>query len=788
MALDNPRKLVVRFLAHLREPLFLNAYALILSSVATSALGIFYWGVAARTYPPEILGTNTALMSSMQLLSLLAQMGLVNVAIRFIPGAGRMTARLVVLGYLFALVMAFVTALVFILGIGQWTPSLRFVRDNPILAISFIVSTMGWVIFVIQDAVLVGLRHATLVPIENIIFAVVKIVLLTIFVRFIPEYGIFASWVIPSVAILVPTNILIFGFLIPRHVKKTAERAVPLHLRTIINFIAGNYLSTLVWNITISVLPLLVFQSVGAETSAYFYLPWTITFALHLVSSNMNMSFLAEVASDASKLASYSYRTWLNTIRLLVPAVLIIVIGAPVLLQLFGGNYATGGSGLMRLLALSTFGYSFTAHFLDISRARGRIKDAVIIQITLCFLIIMLGYLFLQEWGIVGIGIAWFIAQIAVGGVVFATKLRAMWLSEIHNSRLTRNINNVIRGIRSSRFLPLNAITLKRARRIISEVTVSSSSLEVSGWSKLTVIPTFSDMAVVAVGPEHSDAEGIIKITRSSHAKICYAKQITILAALSGDERLSSLKPLIPVISYQGITDNQFYSIERRIPGVSAIDSIIMQESWIQVCIAAIKAIRLLHDQTTKTMCVGDEILQHWIGDRLGIISRLYRQSRPGFLSQGAIAQISEYLHKSLLNQQFAVTWVHGDYWPGNLLVNPHNLDITGIIDWESAGPDELPETDVLFLFMTTRMLRTGMEFGEVAIDLLSNPFLTIDEKRIIKEADLDSMLDTPSLRTLALLTWLRHVSDALNRTSGRSTNWYWNYLNVEKVLRTICP
>ena len=62
--------------SHLRTPLFRNGYALLASSAATSALGLFYWVLAARYYSTETVGLGSALLSAMMLLSGIAQLSL----------------------------------------------------------------------------------------------------------------------------------------------------------------------------------------------------------------------------------------------------------------------------------------------------------------------------------------------------------------------------------------------------------------------------------------------------------------------------------------------------------------------------------------------------------------------------------------------------------------------------------------------------------------------------------------------------------------------------------------
>lgn len=78
--------LVARLAAHLHNPLYRNGYALASSSVITAGIGMLYWILAARTYPPGLVGLNSAMISVMMLLGGIAQLNLADGAVRFPQG------------------------------------------------------------------------------------------------------------------------------------------------------------------------------------------------------------------------------------------------------------------------------------------------------------------------------------------------------------------------------------------------------------------------------------------------------------------------------------------------------------------------------------------------------------------------------------------------------------------------------------------------------------------------------------------------------------------------------
>ena len=100
---------------------------------------------------------------------------------------------------------------------GCGRPRWRFLASSPLFALWFVLATMAWCIFTLQDSVLAGMQQAIWVPIENTIFAVAKIALLLLFAWPAARYGIFASWTIPGAAVLLPISYLIFRRLLPRH-------------------------------------------------------------------------------------------------------------------------------------------------------------------------------------------------------------------------------------------------------------------------------------------------------------------------------------------------------------------------------------------------------------------------------------------------------------------------------------------------------------------------------------------------------------------------------------------
>ena len=411
-------------LAHLRTPLYRNAYALMLTVVTTSGLGIVYWVLAARYYPIEVVGLNSAIIAAMTFVAGVSQRSLISALVRFIPQAGRATTKLILYSYLLSILGTLIVAPIFLLGLSIWSPQLSDLGTDLGLAAWFVLASMIWCLFTLQDSALTGLREAIWIPLENTIFAIVKLGLLVLFAVAIPYYGIFASWTIPVALTLLPVNFLIFRRLIPRHIEATRGQALPLRPRQIIDYMGGDYLAGIFSLASTTLLPVLVATKAGASANAHFYLAWLVANSLQLITTNMAMSLTVEAAADETKLADYTYRTFIHIARLLIPVVAIMLVVAPFVLRIFGTSYADEGATLLRLLTLATIPQMVNAVYMGMARVQRRMTSIVVVQVALCVGTLGLSYLLLGTYDIATVGWAVLISQTVVAIVLAATAMR----------------------------------------------------------------------------------------------------------------------------------------------------------------------------------------------------------------------------------------------------------------------------------------------------------------------------------------------------------------------------
>ena len=414
---------LARLRQHVRAPLFGNVYALTLNTVVSTALGSVYWVLAARLYSPHELGIGAAAVSTMTLLSNLSQLNLNSALARFLPASGASGGRLVAYAYGASSLVAVAVSTTFLVVAPAVSDRLTFFAASPLLAVLFCASVVAWGIFTLQDSVLVALRGAVWVPVENAAFGVAKALLLVAVAGTLPGLGVFVSWNVPVVVALVPVNLLVFWRLLPR--LRALRPAAPPDWRLLRRFVALDYLGYLFMQAGTNALPLLVVARLGAAANGLFYVAYAISTSLELVVYNFGMSLTVEGSRDESRLALYARQLLRRAFLLFTPAVALLCLTAPLLLAVFGQQYVRADATL-RLLAVAVLPKLLVTVFVAVSRVQKRVGRIVAVQALASTLVVSLSLVATGRLGILGVGVAYLISQTVVASAVLPSLLRLL--------------------------------------------------------------------------------------------------------------------------------------------------------------------------------------------------------------------------------------------------------------------------------------------------------------------------------------------------------------------------
>src|SRR5919107_810054 len=352
------------------NPVARDGLALVLSSGLTSAVGLLYWVVAARLFAPATVGVNSVALSTMQLLGGIAHLNLTQALLRFGPVAGRQTRRLMLACYTVASVVAALVGLGYAAGAPRWAPEMVETVGYVPLLVFFAVATPVWAIFTMQDYLLTALKRAT-------------------------------------VLIVLPVNAWLLLRVIPQ--LATGAPVEPIRPKAIARFVRSDYAGATLWQIAMNGLPALVLARLGAEDAAVYGIVWTITISLYLIPSGMGQSMIAHTAGDPAQAAAARRAMVRRSLALVVPAAVVLSVGAYPVLWLFGEHYAQQGAWALALAALSAIPQVITASTVAQARVQQRMRVLVLVPGSLAVAGLGSAWLLMPGLGITGVALAWLV-------------------------------------------------------------------------------------------------------------------------------------------------------------------------------------------------------------------------------------------------------------------------------------------------------------------------------------------------------------------------------------------
>ncbi len=366
----------------LRVPLYRNAYALMLNTAVNSVFGLLYWIVAAHVFSDDEVGRGNALVSLMLLVSALTQLNFSQALIRFLPRSGTASARLVGNAYGLSAGLAVIgSAAVMAYCHFLLAPGAALYVSLP-FAGWFVVSTAAWSIFNLQDATLTGLRSSSWVPLENGLYGLAKLGLLVVVAGTSLDHGVFTSWTLPVIALLVPVNLLVFRRILPRHSAETATDQITPTRRRLTRYMGGDYTGMVFTQLSTTFLPVLVVHLLGPADGAYLLPAQTIFAAMNLLSAAITSSLVVEGAKDGARAHRFALAVLRRIGVTVLPAAVVLALAAPWVLGLFGPQYRANATLLLQLLMISTFPRVVVSLYITKVRLENRTSMLAVLQVA----------------------------------------------------------------------------------------------------------------------------------------------------------------------------------------------------------------------------------------------------------------------------------------------------------------------------------------------------------------------------------------------------------------------
>ncbi len=312
---------------------------------------------------------------------------------------------------------------------------------------------------------------------------------------------------------------------------------------------------------------------------------------------------------------------------------------------------------------------------------------------------------------------------------------------------------------------------------------------------ELSVPPTelVDDTTVFLLGPEQGPPAAVLKVARGPLGAAELRAQRTVLSELAIHRGLDGQwRELLPrILAFDKRTDATL-SVESFRPGIALAEVLELRPDRVEeLTAAALSAIAPLHRRTTTFVGVSNaSMLRRWLVDPLAGLTSMCRRLDPGRIAK--VDRLSTMLRRDLRGWRIPVSWTHGGYTPGSVLVDGVEGPVTGIVDWGGARAGRPALLDEYLMVLAASCQVEDADLGAVVAERLRAGGLVERERNALRAARDRSGADTGDRDRVAgrvdepvaiLLTWLHRVADLWCKRATHPNHHAWWAANVVPVL-----
>lgn len=408
----------MRFLRGIyNDSLHRNSFYLMVTQLFNVSLGFFFWVIAARYYSPDEVGTISALLSSMLLISMISTLGFPTALIFYLPRNRENAPGIVNSCLTSSIAASFVFSFIFVLGLDLWASPLKSIFSDLKFCLLFAAVTAVITTSVNMSSAFIAGRRSSFHLIKEMLFSIVKILPLQMFSIF-GAIGIFFAWGIGGIVAVV------IGFFCLSLVWK-GYLPIPMLdpiIKSMAGYAAGNYLAEVFFYLPRLMLPIMVLNLFSIESTGYFYIAMMIATLLYGISQSISISLLAE-SSEGGELWKKVEKSFKLNAALLFPGILFFVFFGKSVLNIFNPLYAQNASATLIILTIASIPVSINTMFTAVRNAQKRVSDVVKINAGIAAITLALAFPLIRSSGIEGAAFA-FLAANTLAAIVVVFKMK----------------------------------------------------------------------------------------------------------------------------------------------------------------------------------------------------------------------------------------------------------------------------------------------------------------------------------------------------------------------------
>lgn len=193
----------------------------------------------------------------------------------------------------------------------------------------------------------------------------------------------------------------------------------------------------------------------------------------------------------------------------------------------------------------------------------------------------------------------------------------------------------------------------------------------------------------------------ILKVPLNKKARSSTKSHYEHLVGFKGDPANRMIADLVPEVAI--ITSEKHIALaEQTLPGVNAFRYLARRRELRQVTASAASVLTKWQKENAVAVTISERLFEEYWEKPLLPLEKQLKRNDKGYIYKDCL----RILREISVGSNLPLVPIHGDYWLNNIIWDPRQRRITGILDWDHSSKIGLPLLDVFhLLFWRTHFL-----------------------------------------------------------------------------------
>lgn len=332
-------------------------------------------------------------------------------------------------------------------------------------------------------------------------------------------------------------------------------------------------------------------------------------------------------------------------------------------------------------------------------------------------------------------------------------------------------------------------------RAVVDEARATDERVEeLERLARLDIEPliTRTGLAVTLVPNPAGPGCVVVKVATDRASARELRAESRAVTALREDPAIAAWVRHIPVQVLRGLDRGRPWVIERSPSTTTCLHLERRLGSSDELLRGALAAIEEFQRLTSRATTLTPTLVEDIVASPLRSLAAAWPAWAGADVASRTLDEVEDVLCSAVSGVTAQVGWTHGDYWLNNILADPTDGTVVGVIDWGGASPTDLSGRDPTLLTLSTYSLAHGMDLNTLVGRLIA--IYTAATAPTAAEARLMNDLENiwPSSQGITarqglVLTWSAYAALMMRKRSGNILlPGSWVHLRFAQVVRTL--